>query len=243
MDLKEDSMFESARLNLLEVIEDRNRALNKKALLHRLVYIAKLGTELNDKRDLGTYYDRQFKQWQNQFQGEGVTGMLLVYPNHYVHLVESSQEVLTALIRDLGEMEEREEAMITQSKLLVVSGNIPARLFSQWNSRVLNLPASRLELYETNESIESLVPECLTQMLKLGAYLAKQPKLSLKGVMDSLHDKVPELLIPQDLIGYLLQSVDLASPKRYLNLYDKPFDVVLDNELVWPLPTKTFPLH
>ena len=28
-DFKADSMFESARLNLLEVIEERNRALNK----------------------------------------------------------------------------------------------------------------------------------------------------------------------------------------------------------------------
>ena len=28
-DAKEDSMYESARLNLLEVIEERNRALNR----------------------------------------------------------------------------------------------------------------------------------------------------------------------------------------------------------------------
>ncbi len=34
-DFKADSMFESARLNLLEVIEERNRALNK-VLLHVL---------------------------------------------------------------------------------------------------------------------------------------------------------------------------------------------------------------
>nr|XP_002733272.1 PREDICTED: uncharacterized protein C7orf62-like isoform X1 [Saccoglossus kowalevskii] len=238
-----DAIFDSARLNLLDVIEDRNRALNKKALLHRLVYIAKLGQELNDKRDVGSYYEKQFKYWQNQYQGEGVTGILLVYPSHYVHLIESSQEVLLALIRDLKQIEDKGEGMITQSKVLVYSGNVPTRLFNHWNSRVLNLPASRLELYETNESVENLVPECLTQLLKLGAFLAKQPKISLKNVLDSLHDKVPELLIPQDLIGYLLQSLQLASPAEYLTKYDVPFDTVLDNELVWPLPTKTFPLQ
>ncbi|XP_070581361.1 testis-expressed protein 47-like [Ptychodera flava] len=231
-----DNMLELALKKIQHLDPDR------KALLHRLVYIAKLGPELNDKRDLGSYYEKQFKQWQNQHQGEGVTGMLLVYPSYYVHLVESSQEVLMALIRDLKSMEETSDTLITLSKILVVSGNVPTRLFNQWNSRVLNLPASRLELYETNEAVENLVSESLTQLLKLGAYLAKQPKLSLKNVMDTLHDKVPELLIPQDLIGYLLQSPELLSPQMYLEQYDKPFDVVLDNELVWPLPTKTFPL-
>ncbi|XP_071797872.1 testis-expressed protein 47-like isoform X2 [Asterias amurensis] len=243
-DTKEDSMYESARLNLLEVIEERNRALNRKALLHRLVYIAKLSGKLDDKRDLGAHYEKKFKQWQSHFQGEGATGMLLVYPNHYVHLVESSNEMLMALIRNLGTMElEKNDSLISQSKVLVISSNVPTRLFSQWSFRVLNLPASRLEEYETSESIENLAPECLSLMLKLGAYLAKQPKVTLKNVMDSLHEKVPDLLIPQDLIGYLLHSQDLCSPKEFLDKFDKPLDIVLDSELVWPMPTRNFPLH
>ncbi|XP_038067153.1 testis-expressed protein 47-like isoform X2 [Patiria miniata] len=241
---KADSMYESNRLTLLEVIEERNRALNRKALLHRLVYIARLSDQLDDKRDLGAHYEKKFKQWQSHFQGEGATGMLLVYPNHYVHLVESSSEMLMALIRDLGTMEVTgDQALISQSKVLVISSNVPTRLFSQWSFRVLNLPASRLEEYETSEPIQSLAPECLALMLKLGAYLAKQPKVTLKNVMDSLHEKVPDLLIPQDLIGFLLQSTDLCSPKEFLNRYDKPLDIVLDSELVWPLPTKNFPLN
>ncbi|XP_022102397.1 testis-expressed protein 47-like [Acanthaster planci] len=240
---KADSMYESNRLTLLEVIEERNRALNRKALLHRLVYIARLSERLDDKRDLGAHYEKKFKQWQSHFQGEGATGMLLVYPNHYVHLVESSSEMLMALIRDLGIVEEAgDQTLISQSKILVISSNVPTRLFSQWSFRVLNLPASRLEEYETSEPIQSLAPECLALMLKLGAYLAKQPKVTLKNVMDSLHEKVPDLLIPQDLIGFLLQSTDLCSPKEFLNRYDKPLDIVLDSELVWPLPTRNFPL-
>ncbi|XP_072044299.1 LOW QUALITY PROTEIN: testis-expressed protein 47-like [Amphiura filiformis] len=242
-DFKADSMFESARLNLLEVIEERNRALNKKALLHRLVYIAKLSNELNDKRDLGAHYERQFKNWQNHYQGEGATGMLLVYPNHYVHLVESSSEMLMSIIRDLRDMDETKDTrLITESKILVISSNVPTRLFNQWSFRVLNLPASRLlEEYETNEPIEKLAPECLALMLKLGAYLAKPPKVTLKNVMDSLHEKVPDLLIPQDLLSYLLHSSDLSTPKNFLNRYDRPLDLVLDSELVWPIP-RTFPL-
>ncbi|KAJ8037371.1 Testis-expressed protein 47 [Holothuria leucospilota] len=241
---EEDSIYGNTRLNILQVIEERNRALNKKSLLHRLVYVAKLHDNLHDKRDLGSHYEKKFKQWQNHFQGEGATGMLLVYPNHFIHLVESSTEMLSSVIRDLRDQCQSSGAsLISCSKILVISSNVPTRLFNQWSFRVLNLPASRLEEYETTEPIEKLAPECLALMLKLGAYLAKQPKVTLKNVMDSLHEKVPDLLIPQDLLGYLLNSPDLCSPSEFLDRYDKPFDCVLDQELVWPLPTKNFPIH
>ncbi|XP_054762924.2 testis-expressed protein 47-like [Lytechinus pictus] len=237
-----ESMYENTRLNLLEVIEERNRALNKKSLLHRLVYVAKLTDSLPEKRVLGAHYEKQFKNWQNQYQGEGATGMLLVYPHHFVHLVESSSEMLMALIRDLRDLIQS-NTLVEESKILVVSSNVPTRLFSQWSFRVLNLPESRLQEYETSEPIEKLAPECLALMLKLGSYLSKQPKITLKTVMDQLHEKVPDLLIPQDLIGYLLFTPDLCTPAEFLNKYDKPMDVVLDNELEWPLPTKNFPIN
>ncbi|XP_071957533.1 testis-expressed protein 47-like [Antedon mediterranea] len=242
-DAKTDSMYESARLNLLEVIEDRNRALNKKSLLHRLVYVAKLSENLNDKNDLCVHYDKQLKYWQNHYQGDSATGLLLVYPNYFVHLVETCSEEIISIIRDLKELTEAEDSPISNSKILVISSNVSNRLFQQWSFRVLNLPASRLEEYETSEPIEKLVPECLTLILKLGAYLAKQPKITQRNIMDSLHEKVPDLLIPQDLIGYLLRSPELFTPQSYLEKYDQPFDIVLDNELVWPLPTKNFPIY
>ena len=34
------------------------------------------------------YYERLFKQFHSQLQGETFTGLLLVYPSHIVHIVE-----------------------------------------------------------------------------------------------------------------------------------------------------------
>ena len=53
--------------------------------------------------------------------------------------------------------------------------------------------------------------------------------------MENLHETVPELLIPQDQISFMLKSSELESPKQYLKTYDMPVASVLDNELVWPL--------
>jgi hypothetical protein len=62
--------------------------MNKKSLVHRLVYIGKLSERLGEKRDLGGYCERLCKQCQQHFSGEGVSGILLIYSSYYVHLIE-----------------------------------------------------------------------------------------------------------------------------------------------------------
>lgn len=42
---------------------------------------------ISSKLDSG-YYERLFKQFHSQLQGETFTGLLLVYPSHIVHIVE-----------------------------------------------------------------------------------------------------------------------------------------------------------
>jgi len=53
--------------------------------------------------------------------------------------------------------------------------------------------------------------------------------------MESLHETVPDLLIPQDLIGFLLKRPELDSPAAFLKTFNRPVDAVLDGELVWPV--------
>ena len=49
---------------------------------------------------LAAYYEALFQQCHQQYQGEGPTGMLLVYPEHVVHIMEGSWELVEAVIRD-----------------------------------------------------------------------------------------------------------------------------------------------
>lgn len=41
-----------------------------------------------------------FQQCHQQYQGEGPTGMLLIYPEHVVHIVEGCWELVEVVIRD-----------------------------------------------------------------------------------------------------------------------------------------------
>ncbi|XP_006635508.3 testis-expressed protein 47-like isoform X1 [Lepisosteus oculatus] len=227
----EDFAFEE-RVSLYMLLEDSQRAVKKKYLLHRLIFIAYISPELADKRDLGAHYEQLYQKLQQFYQGDGVTGLLLIYPSYVVHTIESSSDVLFSVLRDLRNMEEH-RTLIVDPKILVMSHDIPNRLFQQWSYKVLKLPARTLVDKSHREPTEKLVSESLTLLLRLGTYLLRTPKSS-KTPPDSILDKVPELIIPQDTIGDLLEREELLSSQKYLETYDSPLNIVMDSERVWP---------
>jgi len=50
-------------------------------------------------------YRKLFDSCQQCYQGEGPTGILLIYPQHCVHLVEAPWRVLQDVVCDLHEMD------------------------------------------------------------------------------------------------------------------------------------------
>lgn len=241
----EDSLLEAQRTSLLDIVEERNRALNKTSLLHRVVIISKLNHE--NCQEIGQYYERLFRELPNQMQVENVSGLLLLYPQHSVHVIELSQEVFLEVCRLLRRDADTGEGHTASSKLLSITHDITHRLYEQWNFRLLDIQVPDMDDYDPGESGEKLVTDMLTQLLKLGMYLQRQPKVALKNIMDSLHDKVPELLPQQIVIGYLLENEEecgcIVTPSQHLDKYERPYDVTLSSELVWPMPVRLFPYN
>lgn len=239
---EEDSVYDTGRLSLFDLILERTRAQNKKQLVHRLVYVSKIRQDVNDRKDIGAHYERLFKELQTQVHGEAVTGLLLIYPVHIIHVVETSYNMLLKVIEDLEEDEQSISGMLLNTKILVCTGDLNNRLFGQWSFRTLNLAVSRMQEFTTNEPIDVVVTEALTLVIKLAEYLAKLPKISLTNTMDQLPEKVPDLLVRQDLIEYILNSQELNTPTLYLKRYTTPVDIVLESEMAWPMQTRLFSL-
>ncbi|KAL7989358.1 hypothetical protein Chor_012024 [Crotalus horridus] len=119
--------------------------------------------------------------------------------------------------------------LVLDAKILVVSHNLPARLFPQWSYKVLNLPERYLN-YETSheEPVEATISECLTVLLKLGKHLLKYPK-SPKNLPDHFLEEVPEFIVSQDTIGFLLECQELLSPAQFLHLFEFPLNIQMDS--------------
>ncbi|XP_069606731.1 testis-expressed protein 47-like [Ranitomeya imitator] len=210
-----------------------------KSLLHRLIFVSKISPNLADKRDLGEYWEQRFQRYH---QGENVTGLLLLYPAYTVHCLESSGDVLYCVIRDLQQMKKQgDRALVLDPKIVVMSHNIPSRLFSQWSYKVLNVPGQYLGEKFSEEATEGIISECLTKMLKIGKHLTKYPKGS-KNIPDSVFEKVLELIIPQASILHLLQCKNLLTPKQFLKMYDTPLYIMQDSDRVWPTHVHLKPL-
>ncbi|XP_053386544.1 testis-expressed protein 47-like isoform X2 [Mercenaria mercenaria] len=217
-----------------------------KNLVHRIVYIGKLKENVEDRMEVGMHHDRLIKNLQNNYQhAEPITGLLLVYLKHLVHVVETSSDMIVEVIRDVVKTQKDENGFIEQAKILIVSHDISTRLYQQWNFRTLDIQAARMESYESSEGADKIIIDLLSQLLKLGSKLAIIPKIAFKSTLDSLHEKFPDLLPQQAHIHFLLEENDstMILPEEYLEMYEKPFDVTLESEMVWPLPTKLFPYN
>ncbi|XP_042305963.1 testis-expressed protein 47-like isoform X5 [Sceloporus undulatus] len=231
-----DDFIFHERISVYQLQLAGQREAGKKSLLHRLVFLAKISPDLADKRDLAEYWEQLFVNLQrSSYQGEGITGLLLLYPTCIVHILESSSDVLYSILRDLRDMEEQQRALVLDAKILIMSHKIPSRLFQQWHYKVLRVSERHLD-YDTSQedSAETLTHECLTVLLKLGKHLLQHPK-SPKNLPDTILEKVPELIVHQNTICYLLACHELLSPAQYLQLFDFPVNLQMDSENMWPM--------
>jgi len=222
------------RLSLLDVVLQRTASLNRKSLIHLVVIVGKLNPERRFPQDLAEHFERMFKSYSGHFQVEPLTGLLLIYPNHFLHIVEGPHGILDEVINVFSE-KKGAAGDVSEVKLLVYSSDVPARLFSQWAYRILNISSVRMDESKMQDSIETKISEALLYINKLSKELSKIPKLQLKASFDQLSTKYSNLLLPQDIIECLLKSKDLPTLTDYVKMHKSSLDVTLQNELIWPI--------
>ncbi|XP_029432136.1 testis-expressed protein 47-like [Rhinatrema bivittatum] len=242
---KRDSLLHSApsfnRINVLQAQEDSWRGQHRKCVLHRLFYVANVSPELADKRDVTVYYERLFYNFPKSHLGESFTGLLLLYQSCILHILESSSDNLYFILKDLAQMRTRgPNSLLQDIKILVISHNISARLFSQWSFRIINVPMLYLEDTTHEQSLETVLSECLTLLLRMAVYFAKMPKMGRQGPGENLHAIIPDLLVREDVIQYLCKAQDLMTPTQFLQAFNSPLHVTDASANVWPVPGHLF---
>ncbi|XP_053131680.1 testis-expressed protein 47-like [Hemicordylus capensis] len=226
------------RSTLLSALEEKRRHQMKKYLLHRLFFVALLRDEVHDG-EVRAYHEHLFQKIAKFHLGESASGVLLIYSHCVLHILEASSGTLYHILKDLAALENQGPAALLQDiKILVISHNIPTRLFSQWNATMVEVPIT-LEDVTQSQTTEEVITECLTLILRLGVYLATL-KVGNKGLGDCLHNVVPELLIPAETIRCLCKAKECLSPGEFLKMYHDPLQPRMDSETVWPTHTHLF---
>ncbi|XP_062330943.1 testis-expressed protein 47-like isoform X2 [Osmerus eperlanus] len=226
------NVYYNAYKNSLFADYDKQKSNDKKEFVHRLVYVATTSSQFNseEKRTtIGEYYDGFLSKFQKNTQTEGVTGVLLLYPKCIIHVLESSADVLTLLLKDLSNMEQNPSSPLQQGRILVTSHMIPSRLFPSWGYRFVTPPLSLQDASLQAEPVETLVPDCLAVIYKLCLRLLKR-----KDTFPGLDVQEQALVLEEDTVLHLCHSPVLRSPSTYLEVYTKPQHILMDSEIVWP---------
>ncbi|XP_073683787.1 testis-expressed protein 47 [Garra rufa] len=206
-----------------------------KFLLHRLTVAGRLCCGAADRRTAGDHYERLIVSLQRSRAGEDVSGVLLLYPQHALHVIECSTEALLSVLQDLRHMEEN-SGPILDPRILLVSHDLPSRLFQHWNYKLLDESDSRQTLVSDEQSPEKLVSHTLHQLLRLGHHLySKTHQITgYKVIPDEVLKDATDAVPPESAVCRLLQMEALLSPERYISTYHSPLHQRLDSESVWP---------
>ncbi|CAL8283233.1 unnamed protein product [Merluccius merluccius] len=202
------------------LFDESYRTMRKKFLLHRLIVITALPEGLADREELGAHYEELNLLLQRQHQVEGITGLLLMYPSCLLHVIESSSEVLVSLLQNLKDMQDDCHFGGKAAKVVLMSHDLPTRLFQQWSYKMLAVQARALGEESEGETTDALVGTVLSMILKLGNH----PEIARKVL-----DEAPEMVVPQEVLVRLLARPELLSPQRYLQTYHSPLNIHMDS--------------
>nr|XP_025959759.1 testis-expressed protein 47-like [Dromaius novaehollandiae] len=197
--------------------------------LHRLVVVARRG-EGAEAAAVAGYHRRLFENALKCHSGEQVSGLLLLYSSCVLHVIESCIGTIHLIIQDLASLQNQgHNALLQEIKVLVVSHNIPTRLFPDWYVTTVTPPVTYLQDATQSQSTAEVVTECLTLLFKLAAYVPKMLEDDSDDLSNNLHTLAPELLIPAETINYLCNIEECASPEEFLKMYLNPLQPAMDS--------------
>nr|XP_020660473.1 uncharacterized protein C7orf62 homolog [Pogona vitticeps] len=154
------------RGTLLSALEEKRRQQMKKYLLHRLFFVAMLREEVLDG-EITAYHEQLFQRIQKFHLGEPASGVLLIYSRCILHILEASSGTLYHILTDLAALEKQgPKALLQDVKIVVMSHNIPTRLFTQWYTTTVDVPVT-LEDVTQSQTTEEVITEALLQDVKI----------------------------------------------------------------------------
>ncbi|NXX95435.1 TEX47 protein, partial [Centropus bengalensis] len=174
------------------------------------------------------YHRELFENALEDYSGEPVSGLLLLYSGRICHVVESCSSTIHLIIRDLASLQNQgQSALLQDIKVLVVAHNIPTRLFPDWNVATAPSPGP-CPPGSAQQPTAELVAECLSFLFRAAASVHSSEGDS-EDTSQSTPTLAPELLVPAETINALDRAEECLSPEDFLRMYLSPLQTALDS--------------
>ncbi|KAK9701726.1 hypothetical protein QE152_g30409 [Popillia japonica] len=254
------------RKSVLDILKLNFSLHERNTFVHRLIYIGNFvcNEPASEDKPLMDGFRRTVKTINDRYFDEKLTGLLLLYNQHFCHLLEGSEE---SIVRFLTLMYENDilKDKLGASKLLVIYHHVNQRIIEDW---IILTATTNAYFAETEDSLlvqkkDTLFfkKHCIEKLYLLGLSL-RQSKIpeqhedvpsrpisrrKLKGKAASAKKdpviKVSVFLPELDYVKNLLVAPNTYDLKYYLEIYDKINYLDVYEEVVWPVPCEYMPMH
>jgi len=230
----DSAMDRMKRVSLLDIAVQRAAELQRKTMIHRLITVGRLKDDQESRPEFGEQLQAIVKSYSERGQElDTITGLLLIYPNFFVHILEARDRVIEDVLCSMATWVVDED-LVTATKVVLCTRHIPERLFTGWNFRLLSVADIRADESLAKMDIKAMMQQVLTKMCGLSYEFTKLPKRLKSSELDQLTVKYQQFLLSQDMISSLLASKDLLTSEEFLTRYSSPLHETLEGEVVWP---------
>ncbi|XP_026670823.1 uncharacterized protein LOC108626702 [Ceratina calcarata] len=164
------------------------------------------------------------RRLQAEYTNLSITGLFLVYPQYYIHMLEAPEDIIYRHFKSLHD-DKIQDCEILQSIFLPTYHHVHQRFFSGW-FHVFTIPPTliqKIESYEL-EDIQVQMSNCYRKIYAFCDYISstvRDRSVPMKDVVRNLNDKISRLYPESTLLEYLLNidSPVLLTVKEYLKVY------------------------
>ncbi|KAM0736019.1 hypothetical protein ACS0PU_009980 [Formica fusca] len=236
---------EPVRKTALDVIQYNLHAAGCNTYVTRVVYFGKYyGThEVLRKRMEDIIHDLQM-----DYSDMPITGLFLVYPKYYIHLLEAWEDIIYKHYK-LMYTTKNNECKFGKAIPLPSYHHVHQRFFASW-CHFYTIPPTLIGISEghTLDDIQKQVSNCLMKMYTLCEYVAKESldkkSINVQNVLRNLEDKAARNLPESTVLEFLLSvnSPVLKTVEEYLQMHsDMSPSAFWDDNNVWPPPCDIMP--
>mmetsp|Transcript_5862 Transcript_5862/g.6717 ORF Transcript_5862/g.6717 Transcript_5862/m.6717 type:complete len:237 (+) Transcript_5862:394-1104(+) len=229
-----DDSIDPPRQSLLDVVQERLQKQQKTTVVSRLMYVAQFPDgKAVTKEEAQHHVEGLMKKARGDAEKE--TGILVVYPTCVLHMIETTTKAIMSLLREINQVP-KDDQLLRNLTIISSTEDIPSRGFQKlYHCYVNEAQREGIEAMDVDAMVTE-VSDMNINMIKLGKHLMGLGARELDAALESLRSAYPDLPTAVPIIGLCLAEDGPPTLEEFLDIYDRPVDIDLESENVWPMP-------
>jgi len=218
---------------MLDVMLERLQKQGKQTILNRVAYVATLSANVKFD-EINLAYEKFFKPFNAE--SDPYFGILLLFPNCLLHLLESTPKVINALLKAMNSTSDL-KYFGTGIRVIASTEDIQQTAFQSWSCQVMQANPTE-DTQEVSATGVQLMTQTYLNLLSFGKKLSGTAKKDeqLQLLSSFRAGSVDRVAVPTQLdVVTLTGSKEAVDLSLYITIYMSPIDIALETERVFPI--------